>query len=186
MGSEMTLLFAEHDLRVSLFDIVGENVDHALQLAEENPPLKDKIKGFKDYDSFMKSFDESKPKLLLLSITHGHPADEVLEALKKFLKKGDIILDGGNEWYKDTERRQTWLKKELGVDLIGMGVSGGYQSARRGPSISPGGDKQTIDKLMPLFEKFAAKDEQYGPCVTNVGPAGAGHYVKMIHNGIEQ
>ncbi|OZJ02724.1 hypothetical protein BZG36_05103, partial [Bifiguratus adelaidae] len=144
-------------------------------------------KAFKlaDINEFMKSMDESERKLLTFSITHGSPADSVLEKIRGKLSEGDIILDGGNEHYRDTERRQLELDVH-GIKWIGMGVSGGYQSARHGPSMSPGDDKDAVDMVLPLLEKFSAKDTKTGkPCVVNIGPRGSGHYVKMVHNGIE-
>jgi 6-phosphogluconate dehydrogenase len=188
MGGNMSLLFAEHDLQVSLYDEKTKSVDLVIKMANENNQTRDKVTGYKDYKTFMKSFDNDKqqPRLLVLSITHGHPADEVLASIRQYLNEGDIILDGGNEWYLDTERRQKEMK-ELGVDFIGMGVSGGYQSARRGASLSPGGNKEVLDNIvLPFLRTICAKSEKGGECVTNVGPGGAGHYVKMIHNGIEQ
>jgi 6-phosphogluconate dehydrogenase len=99
--------------------------------------------------------------------------------------KDDIILDCSNEYWRNTERRQESLEPD-GIHYIGCGVSGGYQSARHGPSMSPGGDAETLKSIMPLLEQVAAKDNQGRPCVTPIGPAGSGHYVKMVHNGIEQ
>jgi 6-phosphogluconate dehydrogenase len=188
MGSNMSLLFAEHGLQVSLYDINTKNVNSTVEMAEKEDKTRGKVTGYKSYETFMKSFenDKQQPRLLLLSITHGHPTDEVLAAIHKLLTKGDIILDGGNEWYLDTERRQKEMD-ELGVHLIGMGVSGGYQSARRGASLSPGGNKQILDDvILPFLRTVCAKSDKGGDCVTNVGPEGAGHYVKMVHNGIEQ
>ncbi|CAF3435805.1 unnamed protein product [Rotaria sp. Silwood1] len=188
MGGNMSMLFAEHGLQVSLYDINKKSVKLVVDMANENEKIRNKVVGYNDYESFMKSFDNDKqqPRLLLLSITHGHPADEVLKSIRQYLNKGDIILDGGNEWYLDTERRQKEME-ELGVYFIGMGVSGGYQAARRGASLSPGGDKKIIDDIiLPFLRTLCAKSDKYGECVTNVGPGGAGHYVKMVHNGIEQ
>lgn len=186
MGSMMAQLFAEAGPNVSVFDVKGENVDTAVDLAEKNDAIKGKVKGYKDYGAFVTSLPQTGHRLLVFSITHGEPADEVLDALRPHLGKGDIILDGGNEWYKNTERRQRELKREQNVDYIGMGVSGGYQSARRGPSLSPGGDPAALQRVMPLLEKVSAKDHEGNPCVAPIGPGGSGHYVKMIHNGIEQ
>ncbi|PYI05433.1 6-phosphogluconate dehydrogenase [Aspergillus sclerotiicarbonarius CBS 121057] len=145
-----------------------------------------KVEGFYDIDKFTKSLEgQGERKLFIFSITHGDPADSVLDMIKNDLKEGDIILDGGNENYRRTEQRQKRCK-EQGVSWIGMGVSGGYQSARHGPSLSPGGDPEALELVLPLLEQYAAKDEKTGlPCVTNVGPAGSGHFVKMVHNGIE-
>jgi 6-phosphogluconate dehydrogenase len=188
MGGNMALLFSEHDLQVSMYDIKTESVDATVKMANENDKTRNKVTGYKDYAAFMKSFDNDKqqPRLLLLSITHGHPADEVLASTRQYLNKGDIILDGGNEWYLDTERRQKEMD-ELGVHFIGMGVSGGYQSARRGASLSPGGNKEVLDNsILPFLRTLCAKSEKGGECVTNIGPGGSGHYVKMVHNGIEQ
>ena len=188
MGSNMSLLFAEHDLQVSLYDKEQKSVHSTVKKAEDEEKTRGKVTGYDNYEAFMKSFanDREQPRLLLLSITHGHPTDEVLAAIRDRLSKGDIILDGGNEWYLDTERRQREMD-ELGVHFIGMGVSGGYQSARRGASLSPGGNKKILDDvILPFLRTVCAKSEKGGDCVTNVGPHGAGHYVKMVHNGIEQ
>ena len=188
MGGNMSLLFAEHGLQVSLYDKKMKSVDAVIEMANENAQTRNQVTGYKDYKTLMSSFDDDKhqPRLIILSINQGHPADEVLSSISQYLNKGDIFLDGGNEWYLDTERRQKEMN-ELGVHFIGMGVSGGYQSARRGASLSPGGNKEILDKIvLPFLRSVCAKSEKGGECVTNVGPGGAGHYVKMIHNGIEQ
>lgn len=188
MGSNMSLLFAEHGLQVSLYDTKEESVKAAVKMANEDEKTRDKVTGFDNYKDLFQSFenDRDQPQFFLLSITHGHPTDDVLEKMRPYLKKGDIILDGGNEWYLDTERRQNQLKK-IDVHLIGMGVSGGYQSARRGASLSPGGDQKVLDEIvLPFLRTICAKSDEGGECVTNVGPNGSGHYVKMVHNGIEQ
>ena len=188
MGGNLSLLFAEHGLDVFLYDPKTESVDAVVKMANEKDETRGKVIGFKDYKSMMKSFDhdKQKPRLIFFSVTHGHPADEVLSSIRQYLSEGDIILDGGNEWYLDTERRQKEMK-EIGVYFIGIGVSGGYQSARRGASLSPGGDRDILENtILPFLRTICAKSQKYGECVTYVGPAGAGHYVKMIHNGIEQ
>jgi 6-phosphogluconate dehydrogenase len=188
MGGNMSLLFAEHGLQVSMYDVKIESVNATVDMANENDKTRDKVTGYKDYKTFMKSLDNDKrqPRLLLLSITHDHPADEVLASIRQYLNKGDIILDGGNEWYLDTERRQKEMD-ELGVHFIGMGVSGGYQSVRQGASLSPGGNKEVLDKIiLPFLRTVCAKSDKGGECVTNIGPGGSGHCVKMVHNCIEQ
>lgn len=188
MGSMMTFAFAEMGLDVSVWDVSGRNIDKLMEHVRKAQPghFKGTITGYKDIDQFTKSLEgRGERKLFMFSITHGHPADSVLAQIKHDLKAGDIIMDGGNENYRRTERRQRELEP-LGVKWIGMGVSGGYQSARRGPSLSPGGDKQAIEIVLPLLEKYSAKDRRTGlPCVTYVGPGGSGHFVKMVHNGIE-
>lgn len=188
MGSNMSLGLAEHGFAISLWDIKPENVRNCMEQAQQNQSLNNLITGFNDIEAFAKSFKDSR-KLLILSISHGKPADEVLKLLneKDALKEGDIVLDGGNEHWRATERRQRELKSKE-VQWIGIGVSGGYQSARRGPSLSPGGDRKTVEDVLPVLEKFAAKAERGGkeiPCVEYIGPGGSGHFVKMVHNGIE-
>ncbi|RPB01726.1 6-phosphogluconate dehydrogenase C-terminal domain-like protein [Choiromyces venosus 120613-1] len=185
MGSNMAMLFAEHDLEVSIFDVKAENIDSCLKMCDSQKSLKDRIKGFNGYGPFIESLGKDSDKLFLLSISHGKPVDVVLESLKPHLNKGDVIIDGGNEYYRDSERRMQGLG-EHGIGYIGMGVSGGYQSARRGPSMSPGGDAKVVERVMPILERFAAKDAMGNPCVKYIGPGGPGHYAKMVHNGIEQ
>jgi 6-phosphogluconate dehydrogenase len=124
-----------------------------------------------------------KPRRLWLMIKAGKPVDEVLEQLKPILEPGDIVIDGGNTHFQETRRREADLKK-LGLRFVGMGVSGGEEGARRGPSLMPGGADEAWRALRPILEAIAAKTES-GPCVTHVGPDGAGHFVKMVHNGIE-
>ncbi|OQD66250.1 hypothetical protein PENDEC_c065G04098 [Penicillium decumbens] len=186
MGSMMAFAFSEIGLDVSIWDVKRENVDSFAKQLQQAKGLKGEIEPIHDVDEFMRSLDgQGERKLFIFSITHGYPADSVLSQIKQDLKKGDIILDGGNEHYRNTERRQKECE-EIGVSWIGMGVSGGYQSARHGPSMSPGGDPDSLDGVVPLLELYAAKDPKTGmPCVMNMGPRGAGHYVKMIHNGIE-
>ncbi|KAJ5189436.1 Fibritin/6-phosphogluconate dehydrogenase C-terminal extension [Penicillium cf. griseofulvum] len=186
MGSMMTLRFAELGLLVSVWDVKKENVDEVVKYAKADQSITGKVQGFYDINQFSKSLEgKSDRKLFMFSITHGHPADKVLRMLKPDLKDGDIILDGGNENYRSTERRQKECAA-IGVSWVGMGVSGGYQSARRGPSLSPGGDAKAIECVMPFLESYAAHDPKSGtPCVKRMGPGGSGHYIKMVHNGIE-
>lgn len=129
-------------------------------------------------------YSENHPRIIVFSITDGNPGDECVKALRPYMTKGDIILDCSNEFYGNTERRQADLAKM--AFFIGCGVLGGYQSARAGPSMSPGGDPQALEITMPLLRRVAAKDRNGNPCPSPIGPGGSGHYVKMIHNGIEQ
>ncbi|PYH89033.1 6-phosphogluconate dehydrogenase [Aspergillus ellipticus CBS 707.79] len=187
MGSMMAFAFTDLGLDVSIWDAKRENVDGIRKWSEEGKFTgKGKVEVFYEIDRFTKSLEgQGERKLFIFSITHGDPADSVLDMITDDLKEGDIILDGGNENYRRTEQRQKRCQA-LGVSWIGMGVSGGYQSARHGPSLSPGGDRQAVELVLPLLEQYAAKDKKTGlPCVTNVGPAGSGHFVKMVHNGIE-
>jgi 6-phosphogluconate dehydrogenase len=123
------------------------------------------------------------PRRILLMVPAGAPVDAVLAELRPLLQSGDIVIDGGNSLYRDTERRLDALSP-AGIRFIGMGVSGGEDGARHGPSLMPGGDAGAYRELEPLWTAIAARTES-GPCVTHVGARGAGHFVKMIHNGIE-
>jgi 6-phosphogluconate dehydrogenase len=127
MGSEMAQLFAEKGLHVSAFDVASGNIDNLVKNISSPdsiaPDIRQRIQTFKDYGEFVSSLGgKENPKLFLLSIKHGNPADEVLRSLEPWLCEGDVILDGGNEWYQNTERRQKELGKR-GVQYIGMGVS---------------------------------------------------------------
>lgn len=190
MGSNLAMLFAENGFNVSAFDAKPQNIDNLKSLLSDPqsglaPDLHSRVDLHKEYGSFMQSLSDG-PKLLLLSIPHGSPADSILKEIDNYLKEGDIILDGGNEWYQNAERRQQQLQPR-GISYLSMGVSGGYQSARRGPSISPSGDQKALGDVFPILEKIAAKDRNTGqPCVAMIGPKGSGHYVKMVHNDIEQ
>ena len=125
----------------------------------------------------------ARPRAILVMITAGKPVDMVLDALAPLLDRGDVVIDGGNSWFEDTRRREAWCS-ERGLVFVGMGVSGGEDGARFGPSLMPGGKPEAWTRLRPVLEAIAAKTDS-GPCVTHVGPDGAGHFVKMVHNGIE-
>ncbi|HEY5658037.1 MAG TPA: NADP-dependent phosphogluconate dehydrogenase [Myxococcota bacterium] len=124
-----------------------------------------------------------RPRQILLMIKAGPPVDDLLEALAPLLATDDIVVDGGNSWFEDTQRREQWCR-ERGLHFVGMGVSGGERGARNGPSIMPGGSDHAWRALRPALEAIAARSDS-GPCVAHVGPRGAGHFVKMVHNGIE-
>jgi len=127
----------------------------------------------------------SKPRRILMMVKAGSATDATIDALKPYLEPGDILIDGGNALYTDTERRELALRP-TGIKFFGMGVSGGEEGALWGPSIMPGGDLESWRHLKPILEKIAAKAPSDGvPCVTYIGERGAGHYVKMVHNGIE-
>lgn len=135
----------------------------------------------------MEEFAESleKPRRILLMVTAGAPTDSTINNLLPYLDEGDVLIDGGNTFYKDTMRRSQELA-EKGINFIGQGTSGGEEGALYGPSLMPGGQKEAYDLVAPILEQIAAKAPEDGePCVTYIGPNGAGHYVKMVHNGIE-
>ena len=194
----MALLFAEDGVHVSLSDPSEKAMDAVIEKAE-NQGYKGKVQKYNgrrksrmllhsktnavtDYNSLCKSL--STPRLLVFSLPHGGVGDKVLEGLEPHLSRDDIILDCGNEHFQNTERRQEKCKG-TGIRYIGCGVSGGYQAARAGPSMCPGGDISALKEVLPLLEKVAAKDKNEKPCVGVIGKGGAGHYVKMMHNGIE-
>ncbi|HVW28365.1 MAG TPA: NADP-dependent phosphogluconate dehydrogenase [Polyangiaceae bacterium] len=124
-----------------------------------------------------------RPRCIWMMIKAGAPVDAVLHDLAPLLEQGDIVIDGGNSWYQDTQRREASMR-EKGLYYFGIGVSGGEEGARHGPSLMPGGDAKAYEQIRTVLEAIAAKTES-GPCVAYVGPNGAGHFVKMVHNGIE-
>lgn len=124
-----------------------------------------------------------RPRKILVMVKAGKPVDAVIQQLKPLLEAGDMIIDGGNSLYEDTERRTQELEA-TGLGFVGMGVSGGEEGALNGPSLMPGGTKAAYQELEPIVTKIAAQVDD-GPCVTYIGPGGSGHYVKMVHNGIE-
>ncbi len=125
----------------------------------------------------------AKPRVAIIMVVAGAPTDAVIEQLASHMEEGDIIVDCGNAQYEDTRRREESLR-ERGLHFVGAGVSGGEEGALLGPSIMPGGTVESYDRLGPMFETIAAKKDGE-PCCTHVGPDGAGHFVKMVHNGIE-
>jgi 6-phosphogluconate dehydrogenase len=139
------------------------------------------IKAAYSLEEFVQTLE--RPRKILVMVKAGAPVDAVIEQLKPLLEEEDMIIDGGNSLYEDTERRTKYLEP-TGLGFVGMGVSGGEEGALKGPSLMPGGTKSAYEKLKPILVEIAAQVDD-GPCVTYVGPGGAGHYVKMVHNGIE-
>ncbi|APA12758.1 hypothetical protein sscle_10g075280 [Sclerotinia sclerotiorum 1980 UF-70] len=182
MGGGMSLLLAENGISVSINDPSISTVDSLIQSAKDQNITSRTLSKHTEYKSLIDSL--SSPRVIFFSLPHGNVGDTVVEGLHPYLDKGDIIIDCANENWLNTQRRQGKLIAQ-GVFYIGCGVSGGYQAARRGPSMCPGGQEQALDIVMPLLEKIAAKASDGTPCVARIGDGGAGHYVKMIHNGIE-
>ena len=139
-------------------------------------------KGAEKIEDFVQLLE--RPRKILIMVKAGAPVDAVIAELRPLLQEGDIIVDGGNSLFHDTERRVKELEG-TGIKFFGMGVSGGEEGALWGPSIMPGGDQEAYKHLEPILKKIAAKAPDDGPCVTYVGSKGAGHFVKMVHNGIE-
>ncbi|KAL1624350.1 hypothetical protein SLS56_007889 [Neofusicoccum ribis] len=183
MGGGMALLFAEHEVQVSLQDPSDAAMDKVVAQARDSSTIPaGAVRKYSNYETLCASLDS--PKVFVFSLPHGSVGDTVLGGLMPYLDKGDIIIDAGNENWQNTERRQAKCYTR-GVRYVGMGVSGGYQAARQGPSMCPGGDDESLDLVLPLLRKVASKDKNGAPCVGKAGTGGAGHYVKMIHNGIE-
>ncbi len=124
-----------------------------------------------------------KPRKIMFMVKAGKPVDDMIEAFLPYVEEGDILIDGGNSYYADTRRRTEWLA-EKGIHFMGVGVSGGEEGALHGPSLMPGGTEVAYEAVAPIFTKIAAQVAD-GPCCAHVGADGAGHYVKMVHNGIE-
>lgn len=139
------------------------------------------VKAAYSLEEFVQALE--RPRKILVMVKAGAPVDAVIEQLKPLLEEGDMIIDGGNSLYEDTERRTQDLES-TGLGFVGMGVSGGEEGALKGPSLMPGGTPTAYHELEPILTKIAAQVDD-GPCVTFIGPGGAGHYVKMVHNGIE-
>src|SRR5699024_8932374 len=125
-----------------------------------------------------------KPRKILLMVKAGKPVDLLIEQLLPMLDKDDIVMDGGNSFYEDTIRREAYLK-EKGVVYFGIGISGGEEGARKGPSMMPSGNKKAYEHIRPILESISAKAYDEKPCCAYIGENGAGHFVKMVHNGIE-
>jgi 6-phosphogluconate dehydrogenase len=176
MGRNLVLNIEEHGFSAAAYDAWPEPVDKFVADTKGK-----QIRGFKDIGEFVRSL--RKPRRIIMLVKAGDVVDKTIAALRPFLEPGDMLVDAGNEYYPNTERRAKELQA-AGFRYFGMGVSGGEKGARHGPSMMPGGDKAAYEELAPILTKIAAQYKD-GPCVTYIGPGGSGHYVKMVHNGIE-
>jgi len=144
----MTLLFSEHGSNIGAFDKDPEVVKATLKKASQTEGLDTSlVHGFSTLQKLMSAFTPNKPRIVVFSLPHGSVVDDVLEETGPLMSKGDLIVDGGNEQYGSTERRQKRAREEWGLKYLGMGVSGGYQAARRGPSMSAGGEKEAYEMV---------------------------------------
>ncbi|HFJ9318567.1 TPA: NADP-dependent phosphogluconate dehydrogenase [Bacillus tropicus] len=176
MGKSLALNFESKGYSVALYDISKEKVD---EIIEEN---RDKnLVGTHIVEEFVNSLES--PRKILLMVNAGEITDKAIDSLVPHLDKGDILIDGGNTYFVDTIRRNKRLAEE-GINFIGAGVSGGEEGALKGPSIMPGGQKDAYEKVKDMLENISAKVNNE-PCCSYIGSNGAGHYVKMVHNGIE-
>jgi len=177
MGRNLALNIESRGHAVSVYNRSREKTD---ELIAEHPDKK--LVPAYTLEEFVESLE--KPRRILLMVKAGQGTDATIDSLRPLLDKGDILIDGGNTHFTDTIRRNTDLAKS-GLHFIGTGVSGGEEGALKGPSIMPGGQKEAYDLVAPILTEIAAKAPDGEPCVAYMGPDGAGHYVKMVHNGIE-
>ena len=177
MGRNFILNVADHN-----FSAFGHDLDHEkVNALKEEGGNTGRIDASTDLSTFVAAL--SSPRKIMLLVPAGKVVDLVIDGLAPLLDKGDIIIDGGNSFYTDTDRRELALQ-EKGIHFFGAGVSGGAKGARLGPSIMPGGNKEAYQHVKPIFEAVSAKYKGE-PCVAYLGPKSAGNYVKMVHNGIE-
>ena len=176
MGENLAMNIERNGFPIAVYNRAPEKVDDFVARAQGK-----KVIGTKSPEEFVKALE--RPRKAILLVKAGEAVDWTINQIKPFMEEGDIIIDGGNSYFQDTERREKELKAQ-GFNFIGSGVSGGEKGALWGPSLMPGGDRQAYEQIRPIWEAIAAKVDD-GPCVTYIGPGGSGHYVKMVHNGIE-
>ncbi|MGP1381978.1 MAG: NADP-dependent phosphogluconate dehydrogenase [Thainema sp.] len=177
MGENLALNVERNGFPVAVYNRTRSKTDDFMKERAEGKNIKPTY----SLEEFVASLE--RPRRILVMVKAGKPVDLVIEQLKPLLDPDDMIIDGGNSLYQDTERRVQDLES-TGLRFIGMGVSGGEEGALNGPSMMPGGTKAAYDSIEPIVTKIAAQVDD-GACVTYIGPGGAGHYVKTIHNGIE-
>ena len=178
MGQNLVLNMNDHGFKVAVFNRTVSTVDEFLAGNAKDT----KIVGARSVEELVDAL--AKPRRVMLLVKAGQPVDDFIELLIPLLDEGDIIIDGGNSNYNDTIRRTAWVESK-GLMYIGTGVSGGEEGARHGPSIMPGGSPDAWPHVKPIFQAVSAKVEDGSPCCDWVGENGAGHFVKMVHNGIE-
>jgi len=178
MGQNLILNMNDHGFTVAAFNRTVSKVDEFLNHEAKGT----NVIGAHSYEELAGLL--KRPRRVMLMVKAGKPVDEFIEQLIPALEPGDIIIDGGNSLFDDTNRRQKYVEGK-GLLYIGTGVSGGEEGARRGPSIMPGGSPAAWPHVKEIFQAVSAKVEGNVPCCDWVGEAGAGHYVKMVHNGIE-
>lgn len=183
MGKSLALNLAEKGVPVSLYNrfVAGKEEGIAQKVVDENPEFSNML-AFEDLQQFVDSLE--KPRRILMMIPAGAAIDAQLDSLIPILEKDDLVIDGGNSFYLDSDRRVNRLK-EVGMHFLPMGVSGGEEGARKGPSIMPGGNAEGYAMVEDFLGRISAKDKDGKPCVTYVGPGGSGHFIKMVHNSIE-
>jgi 6-phosphogluconate dehydrogenase len=176
MGRNLALNIESRGYRVAVWNL---EADWIADFINEHQGAK--FQGTPTFQEFTAALE--RPRRIMMMIPAGKPVDETIEKIRPLLETGDVLIDGGNSWFEDTRRREAALRQH-GIHFVGCGVSGGEEGARFGPSLMPGGPAETWPIIRDVLESIAARTEA-GPCVTHVGPDGAGHFVKMVHNGIE-
>ena len=179
MGQNLVLNMANHGYSVSVFNRTLSVVDEFIACKAKG---YESIRGTHSIEEFVESLEP--PKRIMLMVKAGRAVDAVIEQLIPYLSPGDIIMDCGNSFFKDTIRRSKELE-DRGFLFLGVGVSGGEEGALKGPSIMPGGSQAAWEHVERVFTDIAAKADSGEPCSGYLGPDGAGHFVKMVHNGIE-
>ncbi|KAM6557644.1 hypothetical protein CsatB_004663 [Cannabis sativa] len=179
MGQNLALNIADKGFPISVYNRTTSKVDETVDRAHQEGNLP--LLGQYNPRDFVLSIQ--RPRSVIILVKAGAPVDQTIAALSDHMEPGDAIIDGGNEWYENTERRIKEVN-EKGILYLGMGVSGGEEGARNGPSLMPGGSHQAYLNVQDILHKVAAQVED-GPCVTYIGEGGSGNFVKMVHNGIE-
>lgn len=178
MGSNLALNMADHGFAVAVHNYTDDLTERFLKKTS----AKQAITACYSVEEMIAALD--KPRAIFIMVTAGKVVDQIIEQLTPLLEPGDVLIDGGNSHYPDTERRYRELKQK-GIGFLGLGISGGEEGARHGPSIMPGGDPESWPIVEDIFTAIAAKAEDGQSCCRWIGEGGAGHFVKMIHNGIE-
>jgi len=183
MGKSLSRNLASKGIQLSLFNrhVKGKEENIAINFKNEFSELS-KVLPFDDMEAFVNSLQ--RPRKIMLMVNAGKTVDVVIDNLLLYLSENDVIIDGGNSHFDDTNRRINFLKSK-NINFVGAGVSGGEEGALKGPSIMPGGDRNAYKLVQPYLETIAAKDKNNLPCCTYIGKSGSGHFIKMVHNGIE-
>lgn len=183
MGQNLALNLADSGYQVSVYNrhVPGSEEQVARRFVEQHPEFEN-LQGFEDLQQFIDSL--KAPRNIMQMIKAGAPVDQQIEALLPMLEVDDLIMDGGNSHFRDTQRRFQRLR-DHGIHYLGVGISGGEAGARNGAAVMPGGSKKGYDRALKFLESIAALDKNDQPCCSYIGPDGAGHFVKMMHNGIE-
>ncbi|KGO00254.1 decarboxylating NADP(+)-dependent phosphogluconate dehydrogenase [Porphyromonas sp. COT-290 OH3588] len=182
MGENLALNMERNGFHVSVYNRAeGAEADVVKNFIRGRAAGKNFL-GFTDLKDFVASVQ--RPRKIMMMIRAGKPVDMVIEGLLPYLEAGDIVIDGGNSNWEDSERREAYLRQH-GIYFVGAGISGGEEGALNGPAIMPGGAVEAWEEIRPIFQKISAKAKDGSPCCSWVGSGGSGHFVKMVHNGIE-